>query len=147
MPNLHTWPMSENLDLVREIYADWERGDFSETEWANPEIEFVTVGGPEPGRVKGLTAMEERFRDFLTAWEDIRPDVEEYRELDAERLLVLVHRVARGKTSRLEIVGASGAELLHIRGGKVTKFTWYWDREEALADLGLAPEGDAPDSP
>ena len=36
-----------------------------------------------------------------------------------------------------------GAAVFHFRGGKVTRFVGYFDRERAFADLGLSP-GAAP---
>ena len=131
--------MSELLDLVRSIYADWERGDFSSAAWADPEIEFVVPDGPDPGTWKGLAEMTEAWRDQLSAWQGYHPHTGtgEFRELDDERVLVLIHFSARGRTSGLE-VGQKGAELFHIRDGKVTRLVTYWERERALADLGLA---------
>ena len=49
--------MSENLDLVRSIVANWERGDWSSDSWIDPEIEYVIAGGPQPGTWKGRDAM------------------------------------------------------------------------------------------
>jgi ketosteroid isomerase-like protein len=135
--------MSPNLDLVRSIYAAWERGDFSQVEWANPDIEYEYADGPSPGRWKGLDGMAEGFREWLSSWEDFRLAVDEYRELDGERVIVLDRLTGHGKISGLEMgqMQTKTATLFRIRDGRVTGLIIYWDRKRALADLGLAPEG------
>jgi hypothetical protein len=98
----------------------------------------VTVGGLEPGGATGLAAIEERSRDFRTALGDIRLQAAEYRELDDERILVLTRDTARGRTSGVDTVQRR-ARLFHLQGGKVTRMISYWDRDRALADLGIEP--------
>jgi ketosteroid isomerase-like protein len=137
---------STNLDLVRSIYADWERGDYSRTaDWGDPEMEWVAVDGPSPNRVVGLKAMAAGWREFLADWVDFRAEAEEYRELDGERVLVFHHFGGRGKSSGLEVgqTTSKGACLFQLVDGKVTKLVLYSVRDRALADLGLVPDDDA----
>jgi ketosteroid isomerase-like protein len=131
--------MSENLDLVRSIYADWERGDFSSTEWAHSDVECVFADGPDPSSSTGLPGMAHSMRAWISAWADFRVKAEDYRELDAERVLALVRLSARGKTSGLELgqIRPQAANVFQIRGGKVSRVLIYTDRDRALADLGL----------
>jgi ketosteroid isomerase-like protein len=135
--------VSANVELVRSIYAVWERGEWSSVGWADPEIEFVLVDVPDvSGSGTGVAGMAEAWRGWLSSWEDFRAEVEEYRELDDERVLVLAHWTGRGKTSGLELrqMRTSAATLFHIRDDKVTRIVGYFARERALADLGLDPE-------
>jgi ketosteroid isomerase-like protein len=136
---------SANVDIVRSIRAAWERGDYSSTEWADPEIRYVIADGPAPGSWTGLSGMADALRDWLSAREDWHAEAEDYRELDDERVLVLIRRSGRGKTSGLEIgqLRSQGATLFHVSGGKVTRLVNYLDRDRAFADLGLAPEAGA----
>ena len=131
--------MSENLDLVRSIYADWERGDFGSAGWADPDVELVFADGPAPSKRTGLAGMADAWRDWLSAWEDWRVEADEYRELDDERVLVFIRQSGRGKTSGFEFgeTGTREANLFHIRDGRVTRLVLYEDRDRALSDLGL----------
>ena len=129
----------ENVEVVRSIFAAWERGDFSSPEWAHPEIEFVIGDGPTPGSWTGVAAMAATWREALSAFEELRVEADEYRALDDERVQALVHFSGRGKTSGLEVgdIQMKGANLFHVRGGVVTRLVLYWDRERAFADFGL----------
>jgi ketosteroid isomerase-like protein len=133
---------SANVELVRSIFAAWERGGYSPLEWAHPEVEYVIADGPAPGAWSGLAAMAEAAGDFLSVWEEFRIVATDYRELDDERVLVLTQREWRGKMSGLDLgqVQAKGAHLFRVRDGKVTKVVAYNSREHALADLGLASQ-------
>jgi ketosteroid isomerase-like protein len=130
---------SANLDLVRSIYADLERGDFTSVDWANPQMEYVLMDGPSPSTFTGLTEIARGLREMLSPWRDLRDVIDEYRELDDERVLVLLRFDLRGKTSGvgLDASWTRGAEIVHIKQGRVTRIVKYFDRDRALADLGL----------
>ena len=131
--------MSENTDLVRSIYAAWERRNYRSAEWAHSEIEYVNADGPDRGRRVGLEEMAEAWRRHLSSWLEFHTRAEEYVELDDDRVLVLV---AFGGTPRfigLDITDApsKGANVFEIKDGKVRKLILYWVRAHALADLGI----------
>jgi ketosteroid isomerase-like protein len=131
--------MSANLDLVKSIFAAWEKGDFSSSAWADPEIEFVMLGGLTSGKWNGMEEMAEAWGEMLRAWENLRAVPDEFRELDDGRVLVLLRNQGRGRGSGIDVgeISVKAANVFTIRGGKVTSLTLYWDRDRAISDLGL----------
>jgi hypothetical protein len=77
------------------------------------------------------------WREFLSTWEGFHAEAEEFREIDRERVLVLLHNSGRGKMSGLDLgeMQAKGAAIFHVRRGKVTRFVSYFDGNRALEDL------------
>ncbi len=129
-----------NVRLVRSVYEAWQGGDFSRTpEWADPEIEWVRFGGGGGGAWTGLPAMADAVGELLDGWEGLRAEAEDYRDVDEERVLVLTRWSGRDKASGAE-VEVRRANLFRIRGGKVVRLIFYWERDRAFADLGLPPE-------
>jgi ketosteroid isomerase-like protein len=136
--------MSANLDLVRSLRSAWDRGDFSSADWAHPEIEYVIVDGPTPGSWTGLTGMAGGWREFLSEWDDWHAQTTGFRELDSERVLMFVDLSGRNRATELDVWqmgSATGANLFHVRDGKVAKFVPYLDRDRRERHLGLKAVG------
>ncbi len=137
---------SANRDLLRSLYADWERGDWTALPTlADPEIEFVLADGLDPAGATGVDAMVRLYQGVSEHMGSAaHRGSGEYRELDDERILVYVHNRGRGRASRMEVgqlIGTGqGANPWFIRDGNLVKVAMRWDRARALADLGLAPE-------
>ena len=80
-----------------------------------------------------VRAMAQGWREFLSLWKGYRSKALEYREIDNERVYVLIRVSASG----LEI-GQTSANVFTLRAAKVTRLAIYWDPQNALTDLGLA---------
>ena len=134
--------MTTPVELVRDIYADWERGDFSSVDWADSDIEYVHADGLIAGSWRGVDGMRGAFVDFLNSWHDWRVKAEDVVELDDGRIVVLFEFRGRGKTSGLDLgsVATKGANVFEVRDGRVTRIVQYFDRERALAEVGLATD-------
>lgn len=132
-------PASAKLELVRAIFADWERGDFRRVDWAAPDIELVRPDALLEGELKGLASTAKGWREWLSEWEGFYAKADELRELDAQRVLAFGHMRGRGRMS-----GADGdteiVNLFHIENNQVTRLVLYSSRERALADLGMTPD-------
>jgi len=128
--------MSSNLELVRSIYADWERGDFRSTAWVDPSIELVVAEGLERDVLQGRDSAAQGWREWLSAWDGYRARADEYRVLDDERVLVLGRMSGRGRIGGVSSETET-ANVFHVHENKVVRLALYRDRSRALADLGL----------
>ena len=83
--------------------------------------------------------MAQGLRDVLGAWDDLRRQVDEYRELDEIRTLVLSDSGDAAWRAGLSLANYRNRErnMFHVREGVVTRIDFYFDCGRALADLGF----------
>jgi hypothetical protein len=76
----------------------------------------VVADGTDPGVWTRIRAMAAAWREALNVWEDVRTKVDEYRELDDERVFALLSWSGRGKTSGFDLADVpwTGANVFHI---------------------------------
>ena len=131
----------ENVEVMRKLYSHWEHGDFSpRTDVFDAEVQWVRAGGDlEAGGLAGEwrgPETEDAFRDWLRAWDNLRIEGEDFRDL-GDRVLVLDRHVGMGKRSGIPLDHQMG-QVVTLRNGKIVRWEAYWTREQALEAAGLS---------
>jgi hypothetical protein len=108
----------------------------------DPEYAFAAVTSGMAGldaKVHGPRALEyfiTAWGDWLSAWDAFVVEIEEIRELQDGRVLVLTRSHGRSRGAGLEIDGEHGL-IFSVRDGKLLRFEQYLDRKEAFEAAGL----------
>jgi ketosteroid isomerase-like protein len=127
----------ENMEIVRSIYAAWERGDFGQSGVFDPGIRVVWLPSPEgegPETV-GLEGMGRAMKDWMESWEQVTTAAEQL--IDAgDQVVVIAEWRGLGKTSGVFTKWRYGA-VYTLREGKVTSIISYTDPAAALEAVGL----------
>jgi ketosteroid isomerase-like protein len=86
--------------------------------------------------LRGIDAFREMWRDWLSAWESFRLDVEDLLSLVDSRVLALVVVHARPKAGGIEM-SLRAAAIWTLIDGQVSRIQLFLDRDEALEAAGL----------
>ena len=130
-------PVSQdNVEIVRSFYDAWGRDEFpGPIELMDPEVEYVNpAGAVEPGTRRGLAAFTRAIERVFEGWEAWQMDPEEFRAV-ADQVAVMVRYRARGRGSGVEVHGRESA-LWTLRDGKVVRYAWFHEPEDALEVAG-----------
>jgi ketosteroid isomerase-like protein len=136
--------MSENLDLVRWLYAPLERGDFSlmdrESEWHQvfaPDFEWHTRDDlPDAGVRKGYEGTVRLRDEWVQNFDEMHIEVDEL--IGAGDIVIAVARLCgclRGSGHELDV---DETQVWRMRDGRASEVRAYLTRSEALKAVGLA---------
>jgi ketosteroid isomerase-like protein len=125
----------ENVETVRRAFERWNRGDREiRADEVNPELELhsILLGGV----VRGRDGLQSWFLEIDQQFDEWRAQIDEVREADRDRLLVLGKIHLRGRESKVEF-DQPMAWLMNFRDGRLLRMEMFADRQEALEAVGL----------
>jgi ketosteroid isomerase-like protein len=132
----------ENVQPVEAVIDAWNRGDFEAmVPYMAEGIEWLEVGGlhetPAGAEIRGRDNVQSGFESLFEAWQNYRLEPEEIRDAGRDRVFAVLHEVARGRASGVEVSGTWGY-VVTLQDGKLTRVEAYRDPEEARLAAGVA---------
>jgi ketosteroid isomerase-like protein len=124
---------SPRVEIVREMLAEWNRGDVDALlARATEDLEWhpVLVEAVEGETFHGHGGFREFLSDWESTWESWDLEPEEMREL-GDQVLVLTRVRAKGRGSGVEFDQLLG-HLFEFRGELICRGETFLDRDKAL---------------
>ena|SRR5215216_984164 len=129
----------ENVELVRDIYAQWARGNMGAgVETFDPGIVFESFMPDAHDWVvaRGVDEIGAFMREFLAQWANYRLIGEEFRDA-GDKVFVAGRQAARGRQSGAE-VELPMLSVWTFRADRVVGLRFTPSRQKALEAAGLS---------
>ncbi len=130
--------MNENVEIVRRSVTAFDAGDWAAAlaDYA-PGVEWIEMPslGPDAATYVGREQLRAAAESWVGMWTEYAIEVEEYREVGAE-VVVLVRERASGGASGARVARELG-EVFTLRDGQVMRVRLYGSWGEALDAAGV----------
>ena len=131
---------SENIEIIRRMYERWLAEDPRLFEAFDEEIDLH----PDPGAhwvgdddvYQGHDGMRRYMAQVYEAFEDYRPEVEEFRAVD-DKVVTLAIEHGRGRGSGAQVESRRTAHVWTMRDGKAIRLDLFLERSKAFRAVGL----------
>lgn len=126
-----------NVELVRRLYAGWERGDFAAAlDLYDPEVELVVDYGPDRTTAQGFEEMRRIWRGQLSLWASWSTGTIEEVFEEGEHVVVRHSLKARSRMG-LSLVSERAGAAFTFRDGRIVRIVAADQIDKALAAVGL----------
>ena len=131
----------ENVEIVREAWDAWLRGDFEalfDSFFDEDVVYDLTRFREWPDHTyRGIDGVRRGLTEWLSVWVGWEAGVDGFLAVPDGRVVVLTWQRGKGRESGLPM-DMEWAQVITVREGKITRVDAYDDRSVALEAAGLS---------
>ena len=129
----------ENVDIIRKIFAAFDRGDIEAVLSLCDEDITITQPAEVPGinrQQRGHQGVLEAFAVWPEQWDDFRIEVLGLTAAPADKVITNIRTLGRGKQSGVE-VDMEFSFVFTVRNQKIIEWQLFLREDQALEAAGL----------